>query len=572
MKQIVVIVFILLAFLLQPPFLFAQATPQPQSPPTVEYTNEFSVKDEPSTIISLLQTFISGFDSILGGFIFYTPDPLGAEITLKDGSVIPGVTKYRDTFNQIAIPILAIIIAIIAISKIGSENTQQLKSFFVRLFIVIALFITVPPILSYSIQFNNLLVNKISETQKFTGFLEDYFTKSNEEIASGKNKPEVYGIPSFDISLKSGIFSSLGKFVVQLMLFALTFIFLICGFIFIGFQFVIRFASLLFLGVIYPLVLPFALWEKNEHIVFTYIKSWFTFLIEQPAFVLGFAIATDIFTSILKSQGPSVGVLFFYTGFLFFLGSVNVLIAKMFGDGWSAASNNLSAALSYKTVMGSSPANRMVKGIQNAYHAFPRKYTKTDTQLGGNSRNHSYSSSIGSNQKYISSHKPVKADTVPPFSHDLGYKGLSVASVNDKQGIVSVSGETYRFDDKKNGLVSFYPNRLEAIEDGIPEQKLEKVTLDNKQFIDLSSFNKNNPNPHNINAMEEAKRQGREINYAFISQSSPPIRVKRFLELTQNRNNALGVTGVIVQRQANNGSDPVIRIYSHKNYEKRTHI
>ena len=102
---------------------------------------------------------------------------------------------------------------------------------------------------------------------------------------------------------------------------------------------------MLFLGVLYPVILPFALSEKTEGIVLMFFKSWFTFLIAQPAFVLGFAIATDIFDSLLKAKGPSVGLLFFYTGFLFFLGGVNVLVGRMFGDFWGTFSNNMQALI-----------------------------------------------------------------------------------------------------------------------------------------------------------------------------------------------------------------------------------
>jgi hypothetical protein len=565
--------------------VFAQDTPTPTPQIQIQYTNEFSVQNEPSSIITLLKNFVNGFDTFLGGFIFYTPDPLAKTIVLKDKSEIPGVTKYRDIFYQIALPILAIIIAGIAISKLGSDNAQQLKSFFFRLLIVIVLFITVPPMLSYSIQFNNLLVEKISTTQNFTGFLNDYFDKSQQAISTNSNPSETFGIPSFDISLKSGIFYSLGKFIVQLLLFALTFIFLLCGFIYIGFQFVIRFASLLFLGVIYPVVLPFALSERTQNIVYTYFKSWFTFLIEQAAFVLGFSIATDIFTSILNAKGPSVGMLFFYTGFLFFLGSVNVMVARIFGDVWTAMSGNMYAALSYRAVSKpvTAPIGNFTRGFigGNVSTIFGQKarnliQAKKQDESGNIPTADNGSSNSGQKTTNVSSNptniNKVTATTVPPFSQNLAAKGLKIEAENPKQGVVSVTGDTYKYEDKKSGLISFYPTRTEAVADGVPEERLQKTSFDHNQFIDLSSFNKTNPNPHNFNAMEEAKKQGKELNYAFIKESSPPQRVKHFLELSKTRNEAYGVQGVIVERQAKKGTDPVIRIYSHKSYEKRKNI
>ncbi len=561
------------------------ASPTPAPAPSIQWTNEFSVQNEPSSVITLLKNFIQGFDSLLGGFIFYTPDPLANTITLKDGSEIPGVTKYRDIFYQIAIPLIAIIIAGVAIMKLGSDNTQELKAFGLRFFIVIALYLTVPLVLSYSIQFNNLLVNKISETQQFTGFLNNYFDKSQEKITSGDSS-ESFGIPSFDISLKSGVFKSLGKFIVQIFLFALTFLFLLFGFLYLGFQFVIRFATLLFLGVLYPIVLPFALAERTQGIVHTYFRTWFTFLIQQPAFVLGFAIATDIFNSILTAKGPSVGMLFFYTGFLFFLGGVNMLVAKIFGDAWTAASSNMIAAISSRAVtspltgsfgdfkkglIGGSVSNMLGRQIKS--WATPKKnLTEADTngKGSGNNGQQPYASVPSTDRQSVRGNK--ETPEAPPFSQALVGKGLAVESMNPRQGVVAVTGEAYKYEDKRSGLTSYYPTQLEAIQDGAPENKLERVELNQEQFIDLSSFGKHNPNPHNFNAMQEAKSKGKGIDYAFVNKTSPPQKIKHFLELSKSRNEAYGIQGVIVERQAKQGSDPVIRMYSHKSYEKRKNI
>ncbi|QQG40569.1 MAG: hypothetical protein HYV37_03300 [Candidatus Levyibacteriota bacterium] len=570
-----------------PSFAYAQTaspTPTPQPAPVIQWTNEFTVQNEPSSVISLLKNFIEGFDSFLGGFIFYTPDPLASTIKLKDDSEIPGVGKYRDIFYQIAIPILAIIIAGIAMAKIGMDNTHELKAFAIRFLIVIALFLTVPLVLSYSIQFNNLLVAKISDTQKFTVFLDDYFDKSQEKITAGESS-ESFGIPSFDLSLKSGIFKSLGTFIVQIFLFALTFLFLLCGFVYLGFLFIIRFATLLFLGIIYPVILPFALSERTQPIVYSFFKTWFTFLIQQPAFVLGFAIATDIFSAILNAKGPSVGMLFFYTGFLFFLGGVNMLVARIFGDVWTAASTNMVAAISARTVtqpisstfgdfkkglLGgsvSSLVGRQVRGFASG-----TKKKEEDTSSGGTGSNQPSSipnSYVSSNNNQSGGSKyahPTKEGlSVPVFSQKLANKGLRVEPINQKQGVVSVTGEAFKYQDNKTGMTSYYPTRTEAIQDGVPDKKLEKVNLQDAQFIDLSSFGKFNPNPHNFNAMQESKKKGKELNYAFINKSSPPQKVRNFLDMAKERNSAYGIQGVIVERQAAKGSDPVIRMYSQDN-------
>ncbi|OGK59334.1 hypothetical protein A3I56_02485 [Candidatus Roizmanbacteria bacterium RIFCSPLOWO2_02_FULL_43_10] len=567
--------------------VFAGTTPTPTQAPQVQYTNEFTVDNQPSAVVELLKNFIEGFDSFIGGFIFYTPNPLGDKIILKDKSEIPGITKYRDMFYHIALPVLAIVIAGIAVTKLGSDNAQDLKNFAVRFLITVILFITVPPVLSYSIQANNLLVDKIASTQKFTTFLDDYLDKTQTGIQNNESS-EKFGIPSFDISLKAGIFKSLGKFIVQIFLFILTFIFLLLGFVYLGFQFVIRFAALLFLGVIYPIVIPFMLSERTQQIPMTFFKSWFTFLIQQPAFVLGFSIATDIFNSILTAKGPSVGMLFFYTGFLFFLGGVNILVARIFGDTWTAFSTNMAAAVGSRSVTSpvqsrmsnfkrglvggnGSVSTLMGEKIRNEFNKKrsgdndPGGSNGSTKPNGGSSYTYSSRGSSSNGNSYQEGgglYTMKTPDKRPRLSQGLSQRGMGVEMENYKQGVVSVSGEAYKYDDSKNGLTSYYPTRSDAIRDGIQESQLQKVTLDQDKFIDLSTFTKDHPNPHNFNAMQEAKRKGKDIDYAYVNESSPPQKVQQFLEMSQSRNEAYGIKGVVVRRQGKNSSDHIIRLYS----------
>ncbi len=116
MKYVYIFLFVVALFVASPTASFAVDTPTPTPQPQVRYTNEFTTENQPSTVVTLLKNFINGFDSFLGGFIFYTPDPLANTIVLKDKTELPGITKYRDMFAQIAIPIIAIIIAIMGMA------------------------------------------------------------------------------------------------------------------------------------------------------------------------------------------------------------------------------------------------------------------------------------------------------------------------------------------------------------------------------------------------------------------------------------------------------------------------
>ncbi len=98
--------------------------------------------------------------------------------------------------------------------------------------------------------------------------------------------------------------------------------------------------------------------------------------------------------------------------------------------------------------------------------------------------------------------------------------------------------------------------------DGAREDEINKVMFNGDRFIDLSTFSKDTPNPHNFNAMQEAKRQGKDIDYAYVTQSSPPQKVKQFLAMSGKRNDAYGIKGVVVSRQGKDSSDHIIRLYS----------
>lgn len=570
MKFVYTFLLIVALFLAKPTASFAVDSPSPTPQPQVHYTNEFTTDNQPSTVVTLLKNFINGFDTFLGGFIFYTPDPLASRIVLKDKTELPGITKYRDMFSQIAIPVLAIIIAIIAISKLGSDNAQELKSFTLRFLVAIVLFITVPYVLSYSIQANNLLVENISTTQNVTTFMSDYFDKAQTQIDKGANS-ETFGIPSFDISLQSGVLQSLGKFVVQILLFALTFIFLLVGLLYIGFQFVTRFATLLFLGVLYPMVIPFILSSKSEGVVYTFFRMWFTSLIQQPAFVLGFAIATDVFVAILNAKGPSVGMLFFYTGFLFFLGGVNMLVGRMFGDSFTAMSNNMQALIATRAI--TSPVTSTFRDFKRGLVGGSTAALAGQSIRNGLDKNKKNWNKEGEGDKSVSTltnhhvngnYPKMRGSTIPPFSKNIASQGLKVSMENPKQGVVAVSGEAYKYENRKSGLTSIYPNRTEAVLDGVPEDKLDKINLDKSRFIDLSTFSDSNPNPHNYNAMRESKKTGHDLSYAFINESAPPVKIKHFLDVAKARNDAYGIRGVIVKRQAKNSSDQIIRMYTSK--------
>lgn len=308
---------------------------------TVTPTPTQDAPSEQQTVGSnVLTNFFSGFDWVSSGLIFNTPALLEDNIKLKDGTELSGLSQYRTIFSDIAIPIFVLIISYIALSHITHDNTVQLKNFFKRLIFVVVLFIITPGILTYSIQFINLLNEKIINQNSYNlaKFILNYVDSDNfRNLIKFNSNPLT-------------LFSQ--NTILQLIVMVIAVGFFLIGFLYIVFQAMIRFISLLFLSVIFPLVLPFALSERTENITNTYFRTWFTFLIQQPAFVLGFAIVSSILGSILTSHGGSIGTLFLFSGSLIFLGGVNIFIGRIFGDGWSLVSSNAQSMMGSNAITG----------------------------------------------------------------------------------------------------------------------------------------------------------------------------------------------------------------------------
>jgi len=336
MKYAILTFIILFLCLVSTKSVLAQAvTPAPP----VNETTEVSTAGN-----SVLNTFISGFDWISTGLIFNTPAILDQTIKLNDGTTLTGLSEYRNIFYDIAIPLFVVIISFIAFSHITHDNHAQLKNFFKRLAGVSVLFLITPAIFTYSIQFVNLLNNKIlaQNSENLISFITNY-------INSGDFTTFLQSIsdPAAPINLLFSPQSTL-----QLIIFLIAIGFFLIGFLYIIFQSVIRFIALLILSVIFPIVIPFALSEKTENIANTYYRMWFTFLIQQPAFVLGFAIVSAILGSIIQAHGGSVGTLFVFSGSLIFLGAINVFIARIFGEGWTLVSANAQSMMGSQAITG----------------------------------------------------------------------------------------------------------------------------------------------------------------------------------------------------------------------------
>ncbi len=595
MKFLLCFILFTTCFLLTPKIVFADQVPTPTAIPTPTIP-PVTTAQSANMIVGSLKTFIGGIDSWLGGFIFHTPDLFGTNIVLQDGTDLGAIANFRDMFYLISIPLIAIVIAFSALHIINAENSAIIKPFLLRLLLVGVMLIITPLVFSYSIQANNLLVDKIlatsttSQSPQFTGFITDYLDNVTSQVSKGAD-PGLFGIPSFNFSVLQNPYSVIGVVLVRLLLFLVLILALLSGIFFILFQFIMRFLSLLFLSVLFPLAIPFTLSPKTQNITKSYFQAWFSFLIHQPAFVLAYMLVISILKTTLAKNGASLGTLLLYIGSLFFLGGVSAIAARIFGQPWTAIANDAQAFLATRSIMGNitefkrGMVGGSVTGIKSLAGTklaqriglLPRT-TLLETQAKNSSTSGENNKTKGTQEKTSSSQRgtttyeePTNGFNAPAspskhsFTKELQQHGMQTRLVDQKQGIVSIDGEGYKHTDKATGLTSIYPTKADGVADGIAEKDLKPTRINRANFIDLSSFGKEK-NPHNAFVTAAAKNQGHASNYAHLTPTSSPDRVKNFLTIAKERNSERDIKGVIVKRFGNSKGERtkerIVRLYT----------
>src|SRR5215469_11652462 len=210
------ILFTLIVFYTQP--VYAQVAPSPQpdldQPQQQAQSATLTPKENATQTITTIKDFVTSADKLLGGFIFYTPDVFAPTINLKDGTVLPGLSSYRNIFIEISIPLIALAVAYFSLKRLSDDTPYALQSLIKRLVIVAIMFIVTPTLLSYSIQANNLLVNQITSNQTFSTFITDFLNNEQQQINNGAD-PKQFGIPDSQPSILGVGAQSFWQFILQ---------------------------------------------------------------------------------------------------------------------------------------------------------------------------------------------------------------------------------------------------------------------------------------------------------------------------------------------------------------------
>lgn len=308
----------------------------------VEDNNITSFKDSYKKVLET-------FDPIFLGFISKTPDVTGksqefmggsifnvlsySDVVLSDGGRIDSSIKYSSKLMIIVIPSISLLLSIYVFTELLKEGDSKLPIYqvIIRVVKTVILLIITPHILSLSIQGANLISKFLMNNGGMLDFLKNFIDQlSNEPSPDNFLSNLFFGGTSF-----FGFLQSL-PVLIPIMIIVILFIFL-------AFQFIIRFVQMYFLACIYPLAVLFEVHPKMGSVSRNYWKTWISLLIHQPFFILGYVLVQEMLLQMLKS-GPSLVQIIMFVGLLLFLSGINVLVSKIFGDVFTSISQNVLAA------------------------------------------------------------------------------------------------------------------------------------------------------------------------------------------------------------------------------------
>lgn len=612
-----------------------------------EETQEEQNLDEPSNLnifqaLAIQQTIESAkagvemFSGTLDTFVGFTPYVEGSEIKLdvqstgeKKEKTITNTDFLRKPFLLISISILAILIAVEGIQYITSDerDPKHFKDSLKNYIVTASLLIISPFIFNLSTRICNEFNQQLLGDQKISVFIIDFFDDlsaevdlSNIEVDTSDNEDVSDWIKDiFDWGSKESVqqmpeefqkqLSVLGY--VQAMPYMIPIALMFLFFLFIAFQFIIRFVSLYFLTVIYPLIIPFYLHRGSRQMVQSFFKVWITTLVHQPAFILGYVLIANLLKSIV-TEGATFNSLLIFVGFLIFLTGINVFMGRIVGDAWSALSQTALAGIGTailgkgvgsvkdKTTGISTSAKRGALGGQVTDVASyvgrnigtklgltpPRGGGLTDTgtkagkdlaegvvvggaKLGTTAKGRAPYGKMFSGKKDMD---PTKIHKVK-FGKELADAGLDVSPIDPNWGVNNVKGEFWSSREADgSGMYANFKSKEDAIEAGYKESEVSKVTTGDGgiNYVDPSNMKARGRFNSDITKIvkNQGITQGKRKNATKFSDDAPsPDRIGNIFKHAGKNIKSKGIGGIASKRRVNpsgrrSGKNPTLVIYT----------
>lgn len=565
----------------------------------VAYEDDHSVliargeeKKEGNPVVS---DFLKGFNEtvnllkpVLDGFVGQTADVTGVSGMDKEGRIeftsggkIKSSKTFYDKTYAVALLIAVLLVVSTAINLIvTSEQSYSaldiIKTLVSRFLFTAFLLLAGRYLMSYSIQFINEMNKYFRGGDSLTQYLLNLSDSIRDHISENKGgNTFVDGIKNI---LSFGTFNIINTIKALPMILPIILILLLL--LFISLQFIIRWIYLYFLSAIQPLTAVFHLYDKTSNINESFWKTWFTLLLHQPFFVLGYSMLQNLLIDNLKS-GPSFESILIFLATLLFLSGINVLVGRVFGDAWTATSANFQSLKANRLVSGgisklTQPGRDFKKGLFGGFatnaSSYAGKLFGRKLNAGGYSQFESHGSKGlattvgGSNylgksidrgsvrgasrgsSKSLAGHKDLKNPLGSGNAKKLLDSGYSLNPVG-KSGVLEISGGFFA---KSNGdgTSTLYTSKQDAIDDGVKEPDIRQVSLDKGKLLDPSNYRAKES--YNKQVSQIAKSNGMKSKDVHITRSSDPERVLKGMNLAKESNKAKNINGVIIERIGSN--------------------
>jgi hypothetical protein len=565
---------------------------------------EVSQSEEPSSsekvtvsqFLTAYKTAIDIFSPIFDSFIAYTADvtgkskPQGSSFQYSPtanydtefitGTTIPSIRGYYQISLSIAIPILVVIVTfrgVVLSSNVKAKEAQEYSTFLWKLLLTIALLILGPQIMSIGIVSANLLSKEFAGGVSMTEFLLNFVESLETQYESNAMDYISNGLSTV---LSGGISGMLGFINSIPIILPLSLVLLL--FLYVSFQFIIRFATLYFIAAVYPLAIIFLF--ANSKIPKNYLNKWISLLLHQPAFVLAYTILQSIIQAMLDQRNNSgIELIIVFVGFLFFVASINVVVSSIWGGIYSSIQQTATSAFATDAVRN--VVNNTGTTIKRALQNFStgegvttptNRKTRVGQRIQGNGGIFSdvssgFSSPVGKN---ISSSQRINKDDSSGLkvnharlndgaksflAQDLKKQGIDILDADTETGTMTVGGNFYKHTDEESGLTTLYTSQENAVLDGKPKDQIKPIAVEGINIRDTS--NKVGTQRYNRTIGKFKKEKGFP-GKVHLTQSASDGWVKNNMKLGKSFNQTRNVAGVAVKRYAKNAKkdDPSGRI------------
>lgn len=540
-----------------------------------------------NSFIDVYENAINLIKPTLDNFVGSTPDMTGYtstddHIDIGYGKILSASSFYKKTAN-LAYSVLGILLLVeminLASAWIKSEKILE-DSFDIvkRIFFVVIAISLGRYALSYIVQLNNAVNNFFTNG----GSLTDYLIHFLDSIKTGSNSNpfidymnSVFAITTFDFKTMIEAFPVVFIFLCDLILI-----------LFVAFQFTMRFISLYFLVSIFPLVCIFLISKEGSKVFKNFLRSWFTFLIHQPAFVFGFTIMTTVLGDGL-SYGPTWAAFLIFLASLFYLSQINIQVSRIFTeDVWTAiGSNVLALAAGRKILQGAGVAGAVGMGgaglVASNFKSLGnqikedffgnKKEDESGIEEQGVNMVGGEDSSVpeqdisplltGTIKKVAHNSPSVKEETSTKIPHHKELEDLTnsiyaqklkklgyTVEPNQKANGINLSGTFWR-KSNNNGISTLYTSKQDAFENGVEKSQLSKVDLGGNTVLDTINFGAKSAYNTKLTSLANKKHYKGDVH---IDPRSDPKRVMDGMSLAKDQIVASGIEGILIERFGDN--------------------